>query len=312
MSTTAVPNRTTAGVAPPAWLRWPSFRLLLLLPAIIYLVAMTQAPFILTLWYSFHRWILTEPDLGQNLVGLSNYTYTILQDTIFRDAVINTLIITIGIVLFSLLLGLAFALLLHRPFPLRGLVRSLMIAPFFVMPTVNAVVWKNLLLNPVFGFINWLQTALGFPRVDWLAQFPKEGIIAMAVWEWTPFMMLSLLAGLQGQSDEVREAARVDGATALNEFRYITLPQLGRYIELCVLLGTIYVLQLFGEIFVATEGGPGTATTTVPYYVYQTISQSNDVGSSAAQGVLAVIFTSVIAALLLRLLAGTFNRGAAQ
>jgi sorbitol/mannitol transport system permease protein len=266
----------------------------------------------LTLWYSFHRWILTEPDLGQNLVGLSNYTYTVLQDTIFRDAVINTLIITIGIVLFSLLLGLAFALLLHRPFPLRGLVRSVMIAPFFVMPTVNAVVWKNLLLNPVFGFVTWLTTSLGLPRVDWLARFPKEGIIAMAVWEWTPFMMLILLAGLQGQSDEVREAARVDGATSIKEFRYITLPQLGRYIELAVLLGTIYVLQLFGEIFVATQGGPGTATTTVPYYVYQTISQSNDVGSSAAQGVLAVIFTSFIAALLLRLIAGTFNREVAR
>jgi sorbitol/mannitol transport system permease protein len=285
---------------------------LLLLPAIIYLVVMTQAPFVLTLWYSIHKWILTEPDLGQGFVGLENYTYTVLQDTIFRDAVINTLIITAGIVGISLLLGLAFALLLHRQFPLRGLVRSLLIAPFFVMPTVNAVVWKNLLLNPVFGFVTWLTTSLGLPRVDWLARFPKEGIIAMAVWEWTPFMMLILLAGLQGQSDEVREAARVDGATSIKEFRYITLPQLGRYIELAVLLGTIYVLQLFGEIFVATQGGPGTATTTVPYYVYQTISQSNDVGSSAAQGVLAVIFTSFIAALLLRLIAGTFNREVAR
>src|SRR5690348_4027823 len=178
MSTTAIPSRTIAGVARPGRLRRPSFRLLLLLPAIIYLALMTQAPFVLTLWYSVHKWILTEPDLGQGFVGLSNFTYTILQDTIFRDAVINTLIITIGIVGFSLLLGLAFALLLHRKFPLRGLVRSLMIAPFFVMPTVNAVVWKNLLLNPVFGFINWLQTTLGFPRVDWLAQYPKEGIIA--------------------------------------------------------------------------------------------------------------------------------------
>jgi len=208
-------------------------------------------------------------------------------------------------------LGPAFALLLHRQFPLRGLVRSLMIAPFFVMPTVNAVVWKNLLLNPLFGFITWLTTSLGFPRVDWLASFPKASLISMAVWEWTPFMMLILLAGLQGQSDEVHEAARVDGATGVAEFRYITLPQLGRYIELAVLLGTIYVLQLFGEIFVSTQGGPSAATTTVPYYVYQTILQSTDVGSASAQGGLAVIFTSIIAALLLRLIAGTFNRGEA-
>jgi sorbitol/mannitol transport system permease protein len=132
--------------------------------------------------------------------------------------------------------------------------------------------------------------------------------MAMAVWQWTPFMMLILLAGLQGVSDEVREAARVDGATGVSEFRFIVLPLLGRYIELAVLLGTIYVLQLFGEIYVATQGGPGTATTTVPYYVYQTIAQSNDVGTSAAQGVLAVLVTSVVAALLLRMLARTFSR----
>ena len=307
-TTTAVPPAALAGTARPSRLRRPSFRFLLLLPAIIYLVAMTQAPFVLTLWYSFHKWILTSPELGQGWVGLENYTYTVFEDPTFREAVVNTLVMTVAIVGGSLILGLAIALLLNRRFPLRGLVRALLIAPFFVMPTVNAVVWKNLLLNPVFGLVNWLGTSLGFARVDWLAVAPKVSIIAMAVWQWTPFMMLILLAGLQGLSDEVREAAHVDGATSLAEFRFITLPLLGRYIELAVLLGTIYVLQIFGEIFVATQGGPGTATTTVPYYVYQTISQSNDVGASTAQGVLAVVFASIIAALLLRLLTNTFRR----
>ena len=131
----------------------------------------------------------------------------------------------------------------------------------------------------------------------------------MAVWQWAPFMMLILLAGLQGISDEVREAARVDGAGPVTEFRRITLPLLGPYLELAVLLGMIYVLQLFGEIFVATQGGPGTATTTVPYYIYQTISQANDVGTSSAQGVIAILYSSIIAALLLRLLTRTFRRG---
>ncbi|HKC73720.1 MAG TPA: sugar ABC transporter permease [Chloroflexota bacterium] len=307
-TTTAVPPAALAGTAQPSRLRKPSFRFLLLLPAILYLVAMTQAPFVLTLWYSFHKWILTSPELGQGWVGLENYTYTVIEDPTFRDAVVNTLVMTVAIVGGSLVLGLAIALLLNRRFPLRGLVRALLIAPFFVMPTVNAVVWKNLLLNPVFGLLNWVGTSLGFVRIDWLAVAPKVSIIVMAVWQWTPFMMLILLAGLQGLSDEVREAAHVDGATSLAEFRFITLPLLGRYIELAVLLGTIYVLQIFGEIFVATQGGPGTATTTVPYYVYQTISQSNDVGSSTAQGVLAVLFASIIAALLLRLLTNTFRR----
>ena len=307
-TTTAVPPAALAGTAQPSRLRKPSFRFLLLLPAILYLVAMTQAPFVLTLWYSLHKWILTSPELGQGWVGLENYTYTVIEDPTFRDAVVNTLVMTVAIVGGSLVLGLAIALLLNRRFPLRGLVRALLIAPFFVMPTVNAVVWKNLLLNPVFGLLNWVGTSLGFVRIDWLAVAPKVSIIVMAVWQWTPFMMLILLAGLQGLSDEVREAAHVDGATSLAEFRFITLPLLGRYIELAVLLGTIYVLQIFGEIFVATQGGPGTATTTVPYYVYQTISQSNDVGSSTAQGVLAVLFASIIAALLLRLLTNTFRR----
>jgi sorbitol/mannitol transport system permease protein len=303
----AVPSARPIENARRSRLHWPAFPLLLILPAIIYLVVMTQAPFILTLWYSVHTWILTSPELGKPWVGLDNFNYTVLQDPTFRDAVMNTLEMTIGIVGGSLVLGLGFALLLNRPFPLRGLVRSLMIAPFFVMPTVTAVVWKNLLLNPVFGLFNWITTSVGLARTDWLGVAPKFSLIGIAVWEWTPFMMLILLAGLQGLSEEVREAASLDGATGIAEFVFITLPLLGRYIQLAVLLGTIYVLQLFGEIFVATQGGPGTATTTVPFYVYQTIAISSDVGSSSAQGVLAVVFASVIAALLLRLMARTFQ-----
>lgn len=307
-SSTAVASTTFTSGTRRVRLPRPGFQFFMLLPALLYLVVMTQAPFILTLWYSFHTWILTSPELGKPWVGLENFNYTVLQDPTFRDAIVNTLEMTAGIVGGSLVLGMAFALLLHRPFPLRGLVRSLMIAPFFVMPTVSAVVWKNLLLNPVFGLFNWITTSVGLPRTDWLGVAPKLSVITISVWEWTPFMMLILLAGLQGLPEEVREAAHLDGASGLGEFVFITLPLLGRYIQLTVLLGTIYVLQLFGEIYVATQGGPGTATTTVPFYVYQTISQSNDVGSSAAQGVLAVIFASVIAALLLRLLAGTFTR----
>jgi sorbitol/mannitol transport system permease protein len=292
-----------------AFLRSQSaYRIGLLLPALVYLAVMTQAPFLVTLWYSFHNWILTSPELGHRWIGLDNFRYELTEDPIFRTAIYNTLEITAGVVGGSLVLGLGFALLLNRRFPLRGVARALMIAPFFVMPTVNAVVQKNLFLNPIFGLVNWVTTSLGFDRVDWLATYPKLGIISMAVWQWAPFMMLILLAGLQGISDEVREAAQIDGAGPITEFRRITLPLLGPYIELAVLLGLIYILQLFGEIFVATQGGPGTETTTIPYYVYQTISQANDVGTSSAQGVLAIIFSAIIAALLLRLLTRTFRR----
>jgi sorbitol/mannitol transport system permease protein len=284
--------------------------LALLLPALLYLAVMTQAPFVLTLWYSFHNWILTSPELGHRWIGFENFRYELTEDPIFRTALVNTLEITAAIVFTSLMLGLCFALLLNRKFPLRGVTRALMIAPFFVMPTVNAVVQKNLFLNPIFGLDSWVWTSLGFHRVDWLASHAKLAIISMAVWQWAPFMMLILLAGLQGISDEVREAARIDGAGAFVEFRRITLPLLAPYIELSVLLGLIYILQLFGEIFVATQGGPGTETTTIPYYVYQTISQANDVGTSSAQGVLAIVFASIIAGLTLRLLTRTFRRSA--
>jgi sorbitol/mannitol transport system permease protein len=301
----------TADVAAGRWAFLRSQRIAsiaLLLPALIYLGVMTQAPFLLTLWYSFHNWILTSPELGHRWIGFDNFRYALTDDPIFRTAIYNTIEITAAIVIGSLVAGLSLALLLNRSFPLRGVARALMIAPFFVMPTVNAVVQKNLFLNPIFGLVNWVTTSLGFDRVDWLAVHPKLAIISMAVWQWAPFMMLILLAGLQGISDEVREAARIDGAGPFAEFRKITLPLLGPYFELAVLLGMIYILQLFGEIFVATQGGPGTATTTIPYYVYQTISQANDVGTSSAQGVLAIIFSSIIAALLLRLLTRTFRR----
>ncbi len=309
MSTATKASISVAGMKSNRLVRLPSFRILLLMPALLYLVVMTQAPFVLTLWYSFHTWILTSPELGQKLVGFDNYRYTLTQDPIFRDAVFNTVFLTVGIVGISLVLGMGLALLLNRTFPLRGLSRSLLIAPIFVMPTVTAVVWKNLLMNPVFGLFAWITTSLGFARIDFLAHYPRQSIMAISIWEWTPFMMLILLAGLQGVPDELREAARLDGATAFGEFRYVVLPLLGLYIELSIMLGTIYVLQIFGEIYVATQGGPGTATTTLPFYVFQTISQANDVGTSSAQGVLAVVLASIIAAVLLRLLARSVTKG---
>src|SRR6266540_2343377 len=275
-SASVQPSPAELGAGRLGFLRSPgAYRIGLLLPALIFLAVMTQAPFLVTLWYSFHNWILTSPELGHRWIGLDNFRYELTEDPIFRTAIFNTLEITVGVVGGSLVLGLGFALF----------------------------------LNPIFGLVNWVTTSLGFHRVDWLAVHPKLGIISMAVWQWAPFMMLILLAGLQGISEEIREAARIDGAGPVTAFRRITLPLLGAYIELAVLLGMIYILQLFGEIFVATQGGPGTATTTIPYYVYQTISQANDVGTSSAQGVLAIIFSSIIAALLLRLLTRTFRRG---
>ena len=280
----------------------------LLLPALLYLAVMTQAPFVLTLWYSFHNWILTSPELGHVWVGLDNYRYTLTEDPIFRTALLNTFVITAAIVGGSLVLGLCLALLLNRSFPLRGVCRALLIAPFFVMPTVNAVVQKNLFLNPIFGLVNWVWTSIGFDRVDWLAVHPKLAIITMAVWQWAPFMMLILLAGLQALNDEVREASKVDGASDVQEFRYIVLPHLKSYIQLGVLLGTIYILSEFDTIAMTTQGGPGTATTNLPWLIYQKIFYGYDVGHAAAMGVIVVALTYLFAVNFIRLL-GQLMRG---
>jgi sorbitol/mannitol transport system permease protein len=310
MNTTAIPGARPKRAEGRSLSRLrPSPAFLLLVPALLYLAAMTQAPFLLTAWYSLHTWILTSPQLGHPWVGLDNFRYEISNDPIFRQALVNSLVMTTGIVGLSLGIGLAFALLLNRTFRFRGIVRAAMIAPFFVMPTVSGIVWKNLFLNPIFGFLSWATTSVGLPRLDLLSTHAKLSVIGIASWQWTPFMMLILLAGLQGIPDDVREAAKVDGASATREFFSITLPLLGSYFELAILLGVMYVLQLFGEIFVTTQGGPGTETTTLPYYVYQTVSQANDVGTASAQGLLGVVFASIIAAFLLRISTRTLTRG---
>jgi sorbitol/mannitol transport system permease protein len=205
-------------------------------------------------------------------------------------------------VVFSLLIGLAFAELVNHRFPGRGIVRTMLLTPFLVMPVVAALGWKNMMLNPVFGVVDWVLMTLGGPRVDWFAQFPLFSIAMIVIWRWAPFMMLILLAGMQSLSDEVREAARVDGSSTWQEFRLIVLPHLKSYMQLGVLLGTIYILSEFDSIAMTTQGGPGTATMTLPFLIYRTVFYGYDVGHAAAMGVLMVAMTFIFATYLIRML----------
>jgi sorbitol/mannitol transport system permease protein len=170
------------------------------------------------------------------------------------------------------------------------------------MPVVGALGWKNMLLSPIFGVLDWLITSLGGPRIDWFSQFPLASIIVIVIWRWAPFMMLILLAGMQALSDEVREAGRVDGANGMQEFRFIVLPHLRRYMQLGVLLGTIYVLSEFDSIAMTTQGGPGSATMNLPYLIYRTVFYSYDIGHASAMGVVVVVLTFIFATFLIRLL----------
>ena len=273
----------------------------LIAPALIFAIIITQAPFVLTIWFSFQKWNLLRPE-NSRFTGISNYV-DIFQTSRFLEALLNTVVLTVSAVVISLLVGLLYAELVNHGFRGRGIVRTLLITPFLVMPVVGALAWKNMMLNPVFGVVDWLARSLGLPAQDWLAQYPLASIVVIIVWRWAPFMMLILLAGMQALSEEVREGARVDGATDWQEFRYIVLPHLKAYMQLGILLGSIYIVNEFDAIYMATQGGPGTASTNLPFLIYQTVFFGYDVGHSAAMAVIVVAITLVAVTYLLRTLA---------
>lgn len=269
-----------------------------LLPALIFAVVVTQLPFLATIYYSLQSWNLLRPG-SRHFVGLANYA-EVFSDSEFYGAALNTVLMTVGCVILAMVLGIVLALLLDRPFPGRGIVRTLLITPFLVMPVASALLWKTSMLDPTYGLVNAVLRSLGLGEVDWVGAHPVVAILVALVWRWTPFMMLIVLAGLQSQSKEVVEAARIDGAGAWQLFRHVTLPHLRRFVELGVLLGSIYVVNTFDEIYMMTQGGPGTATTNLPYYLYQRVFQGFDVGQGAALGVVVVALTIIVAIFALR------------
>jgi sorbitol/mannitol transport system permease protein len=290
-----------------------------LLPALIFTIIVTQIPFLLTIAISTLNWnVLKGGDksfLGYNFsgfAGLANYA-TVFTDARLRHAVINTIVLTASVVIISSLLGLALAVLLDRKFVGRGLARTLLIAPFLVMPVASALLWKHALYNPDYGLINgvlnWIAQLFGGegPTTSYVSDFPMPAVIIALVWQWTPFMMLILLAGLQSQPGDVLEAAKIDRADGLQTFRHITLPHLRQYIELSALLGSIYVLQTFDAIYTITQGGPGSATTNLPYEIYLTMFSKYEYGEAAAAGVVVVIGSIIVATFALRTISSLFN-----
>jgi sorbitol/mannitol transport system permease protein len=278
-----------------------------LLPALIYMIVVTQVPFLVTIWYSLRSWNTLTP--GSNRwAGLDEYKL-VFTDPNFRSAILNTVVITGSAVILSMLLATSLAILLNRKFFGRGVVRTLLITPFLVMPVATALLFKTTVFDPIFGLLDWILGPFGVHQVNWIGSYATPTVVAVLVWEWTPFMMLIVLAGLQSESLESLEAARVDGANAIQTFLAITFPHLRRYIELGMLLGSIYVLQTFGEIFVLTQGGGGhgSATTNLPYYIYELAFQQFNVSEAAAAGVIVVIGTEIVATITLRLLSGLFT-----
>ncbi|WP_026122609.1 carbohydrate ABC transporter permease [Nocardiopsis halotolerans] len=275
-----------------------------LLPALVFMLIVTQLPFLATIVYSLRSWNLLRPD-SQAWIGLANYV-SVFTDRQFLGAAGNTVLITASCVIVAMLLGIGLALLLDRRFWGRGVVRTLVITPFLVLPVATALLWKHIMLDPVFGLVNFLLSPFGVDTLDWISQAPVLSVVVALVWQWTPFMMLLVLAGLQSQNDDVLEAGQVDGATRWQMFVWITLPHLRRYIELGVLLGSIYVVNTFDTIYMMTQGGPGTASSNLPFYIYQRTFLGFDIGQSAAMGVVVVVGTIIVAMLALRLIFRSF------
>ena len=296
----------TAGLRPRGVSRREKWqRRLPLLPALIYTIVVTQIPFLVTLYYSFQNYFWNEPG-GAKFAGVSNYT-EVFKDASFRGAIVRSVTMTAIAVIVAMILGTVLAVLLDRKFPGRGIVRTLIITPFLVMPAAAALIWSGPMLDPNFGLLNYLLQPFGVNHVAWLSTHAYGAVIVVMVWQWMPFMMLIVLAGLQSQASDILEAAKVDGASAFATFRELTLPHLRPYIELGVLLGSIYLVNVFDQVRLMTNGGPGTTTTTLPFYLYQKLNYAFDVGGSAAAGVVTVVLTIIVATFALRLFARVFQ-----
>lgn len=274
-------------------------RRLPLLPALIFQIALTQIPFAFSIYYALTNWSLEAFSPPRMLVWFENYI-DLAQDPTFRDAVLVTITLTVVSVFLSILFGLILASLLDRKFFGQGFLRTLLITPFLITPVVSALVWRDQLLSANFGVINWFIEQLGFERIEFLGPFAYWSVVLVIVWQWTPFMMLILLAGLQSQDASILEAAKVDGASRWATFRQITLPHLRRYIELGILLGVVYISQVFDQIQIIA--GRLVGTKNVAFEVFDTFIQDLDFGVASAQAVVTVVGSIIVATISLRFL----------
>jgi sorbitol/mannitol transport system permease protein len=271
----------------------------MLAPSIVLLFLWMIVPLGMTIWFSLLRYNLLDPG-SETFVGLLNYRF-FLTDPAFFAALRNTLVLVGSVLAITVIGGILIALLMDQPFFGRGIVRLMVIAPFFVMPTVTALVWKNLLMHPVSGLFAWLAGLVGLQSVDWFANLPLFSIVLIVAWQWLPFATLILLTALQSLDEEQKEASEMDGTPPLSYFLHIVLPHLARAITVVILIETIFLLSVFAEIFVTTGGGPGLQTTNIAFLVYAQALLQYDVGGASAGGIVAVVLANIVAIFLVRI-----------
>lgn len=271
---------------------------LMVAPSVILLFIWMIVPLAMTIYFSFRLYRLLSPD-RTGWAGFNNYMW-FLNSPDFWVAIVNTLLLVGGVLIITVVLGVLIAILIDQPIWGQGPLRILVISPFFVMPPVAASIWENLFMHPQNGLFAAASLGLGLKPILFLESYPLASVILITAWEWLPFATLILLTALQSMSSEQIEAAEMDGASALSRFRYLVLPHLSRAITVVILIQTIFLLGIFGEIFTTTQGGPGNASTTLPYMIYKQALIAKDIGRAAAGGIIAVILANIVAIFMMR------------
>ena len=272
----------------------------LMAPAVVTLLLWMLVPLLMTIYFSTVYYNLMDP--GQHgFVGLSNYEFFV-TDPDFGPSVMNTLLLLGSVIVITVIGGVGLALLVNDAFPGRGLVRVLLISPFFVMPTANALLWKHMMMNPVYGVLAQVWIFFGLEPLDWMSEVPLLSVIIMLAWQWLPFACLIFITSLQSLDRDQMEAAGMDGANALQKFWFLTLPHLGRPIAVVIMIEMIFLLSVFAEIFTTTGGGPGNASTNVAFLIYKQALLNFDIGVASAGALFAVVLANVAAIFLIRMI----------
>ena len=273
---------------------------LMLAPAVVTLFLWMIVPLLMTLYFSTVRYNLMQPG-EKDFIGLSNFEFFI-TDPDFSASVVNTLLLLGSVIAITVLLGIALALLVNDAFPGRGIVRVLLISPFFVMPTANALLWKHMMMNPVYGVLAQVWMFFGAEPVDWLTDHPLFSVIVIVAWQWLPFACLIFITSLQSLDRDQMEAAGMDGANALQKFWFLTLPHLGRPIAVVVMIEMIFLIGVFAEIFTTTGGGPGNESTNLAFLIFKQALMNFDVGVASAGALFAVVLANIAAVFLIRMI----------
>jgi sorbitol/mannitol transport system permease protein len=279
---------------------------LLLAPAVTTLFLWMIVPLLMTIYFSVIRYNLMQPE-QTGFIGLENFEYFV-TDPSFSVAVVNTLLLLGSVIAITILFGLFIALLIDAPFPGRGMARLLLISPFFVMPTVNALLWKNMMMNPIYGVLAQVWIFFGATPVDWLTNHPLFSVILMVSWQWLPFATLILMTSLQSMSREQIEAARMDGANYLQLLRYLYIPHLARAMVVIVMIELIFLLSVFAEIYTTTGGGPGDASTNVAFLIFKQALLNFDAGVASAGALFAVVLANIAAAFMIRMIGKNLDK----